>query len=586
MKKACLILIIIFSNILLIGNTYAARHSICTNDGYIKRWALKRGFTQADCTPTNQAPTVSILSPAPRSEHIETDKITFSASASDAEDGDLSNTVQWYSSIDGQITSSAFLSPGLHTISAIVVDSSGEGARASITISVEDFIPNTPPTISIQSPSQNAELMHGDSVPLTASANDSEDGNISTQVQWFSSINGPIANTTQLSAGQHTLTASVVDSQNESATASVKLTVIEQQANTYPTLNILSPASGSEFELDTPLYFQAQADDAEDGDLSEKVIWHSSRDGTLSLPSTLSVGSHTITAYVTDSGSFMAVDTINITIFEPQQNTAPTIQITAPGNNASFMENEVIAFSAQANDNEDGNLNSNVTWYSSLDGQITSATQLNPGNHIIIASVSDSEGLTSTDSIQLVIEKLPVNTPPTVTILSPSGNSVSDEGATLLFNAQASDAEDGDLSNKVTWHSSLDGSIANITTLSAGDHTITATVTDSEQTVATDQIEISVIKKAVSDDSIQLSWSVPSTRQNGDTLPTSELAGYEITMTDEQEGTKQTIIIEGALVTDYEVKNLQSGTYSFVLQAKDKSGVLSSPSSAIEFVIN
>lgn len=88
----------------------------------------------------NTAPAVSISSPASGASFLVNRAITFTASASDAQDGDLSSTVQWTSSIDGIIGSgpsfTRTLSLGLHTITASVGDSGGLSGSAFVTVAV------------------------------------------------------------------------------------------------------------------------------------------------------------------------------------------------------------------------------------------------------------------------------------------------------------------------------------------------------------------------------------------------------------------------------------------------------------------
>jgi len=91
----------------------------------------------------------------------------------------------------------------------------------------------------------------------------------------------------------------------------------------------------------------------------------------------------------------------------------------------------------------------------------------------------------------------PGNNPPVVAITSPTGGASFESGATISFSAIATDDEDGDLSGSITWTSSIDGAIGNggnvEVILSAGQHTITASVTDSEGSSGSASIEITVI---------------------------------------------------------------------------------------------
>jgi hypothetical protein len=92
----------------------------------------------------------------------------------------------------------------------------------------------------------------------------------------------------------------------------------------------------------------------------------------------------------------------------------------------------------------------------------------------------------------------PPNTPPAVAIVSPVDGAVFAQGADVLFEAAASDAEDGDLSDGLVWTSSLDGTLgtgASFTRkLSAGTHTITAQVTDSGGLAAEASVIVEIVR--------------------------------------------------------------------------------------------
>ena len=99
-------------------------------------------------------------------------------------------------------------------------------------------------------------------------------------------------------------------------------------------------------------------------------------------------------------------------------NTAPSANISSPGNGSAFVEGSSVNFAGSATDNEDGNLSGSLVWTSSLDGQIGtgasfSTSSLSVGSHTITASVSDSGGLNASDSVSITIEQdQPNDTPP------------------------------------------------------------------------------------------------------------------------------------------------------------------------------
>jgi hypothetical protein len=95
----------------------------------------------------NTAPSVSITSPADGASFPSGTSISFSGSASDPEDGDLTGSLVWTSSLVGQIGTggsfSAVLSDGTHTITASATDSGGLNSSASITVVVQPTAGNT-----------------------------------------------------------------------------------------------------------------------------------------------------------------------------------------------------------------------------------------------------------------------------------------------------------------------------------------------------------------------------------------------------------------------------------------------------------
>ncbi len=99
--------------------------------------------------------------------------------------------------------------------------------------------------------------------------------------------------------------------------------------------------------------------------------------------------------------------------------------------------------------------------------------------------------------VYLSSQETVVNNSPTVSITSPADDSTHDSGATILFEGTASDTEDDVLTASLTWTSSIDGSIGTgggsfSITLSNGDHTITAKVTDSGGKTSSKSITITV----------------------------------------------------------------------------------------------
>lgn len=84
-----------------------------------------------------------------------------------------------------------------------------------------------------------------------------------------------------------------------------------------------------------------------------------------------------------------------------------------------------------------------------------------------------------------------------VTVLSPADGASLAEHVSVVLEAVALDAEDGDISDAVTWESSLDGALTpdadgNVN-LTAGAHVLTATVTDASGASESDEVSVTVV---------------------------------------------------------------------------------------------
>ncbi len=98
---------------------------------------------------------------------------------------------------------------------------------------------NTEPTVMISSPESGASFPALTNVMFAGSAMDAEDGNISPNIEWSSSINGSIGTGSSfskgnLSPGQHTITASVTDSSLSTVTKQITVTTTALPPPTLP----------------------------------------------------------------------------------------------------------------------------------------------------------------------------------------------------------------------------------------------------------------------------------------------------------------------------------------------------------------
>ena len=87
--------------------------------------------------------------------------------------------------------------------------------------------------------------------------------------------------------------------------------------------------------------------------------------------------------------------------------------------------------------------------------------------------------------------------------------------------------------------------------------------------------------------SVTLTWSPPTTRENGTVLPASEIDGYEIYyfMDGEDENDGTVVSIEGGSTTRTDLR-LSTGTYHFAIAAVDIRGLVSENSDPVSIDIN
>jgi Flp pilus assembly protein TadG len=449
----------------------------------------------------NTPPTVNITAPVTSGATFdgwEGDCINFAGTANDAEDGALTN-INWNSNIDGAIgTGNSFtkctLALGTHTISAQATDSGGMTGQATITVVIHQ---KTPPVLVVTSPANGAIFNVGQTIDFNASATNYLGQDISAQITWNDSLNGLLYtggsfSSAGLSTGSHTLTVSVTDP----AGTDTEIITFSVVADAAPDLQITAPGDGTQVLLNSVVTLSGIATDAIDGNLSGSIHWSSNLDGALGTgaslsTSTLREGTHSITASVTDSGGHTTTKSITVYV---TKNAPPVVTFDIPPNPvnmASVVQGVSITFQATALDALDGNLSSNLDWYSDKNGYLgkgktlvrnTSASPLSVGTHLIRAEVTDSGGQLGSNSFYLVVTT--PNTPPQVFIDRPVSNA--NIKATIPYNFQghATDAEDGPLSSVIQWYASKDGYLgqgANLTgTLTTlGSQVISATVTDS-----------------------------------------------------------------------------------------------------------
>ena len=453
---------------------------------------------------TNRAPNVSLYSP--RYTLSPNEQITLTATATDP-DGD-SLTYTWHSTSgtlgNSSRYSNTWTSPSnsvIATVSCTVSDPDGLRGTASVTLIVGDASgtqpTNTPPVI-MNIAVATTTFMNNTSYDLTASASDI-DGD--TLTYFWSAAQGTITPTNARTVSWHTPNISgtqyiqvaviVNDGKGGSSKKVATFTVSTNPnppANQAPVVTISSPIQAS---LHAPGYitYSGAATDAEDGvEDASSFVWYQAIQGQsdvkigeknrdISLNVTVPA-TYVVTLQVNDVLGAVGEASVTFRI-----NATPTASIISPANAHIFQKNESIAFIGSGNDIEDGSIPSaSLTWTfddsQKLTGTNVTRSDLTAGTQTIKLQSTDRLGAKSdVNSIQVYI-----NTNPEITSVLPASGSDFLESNAVSFSMVASDPDGAILPANVEWLEGTTllgtGNPFSINTLSSGNHTIIASISD------------------------------------------------------------------------------------------------------------
>jgi len=319
-------------------------------------------YTVLGAPDENNAPEVTLTSPFSGSVVNAGDTVLFSATVSDEEDEPGELLIQWMSDLeDAPIStesadsagfigfSTTELGVGVHTVELTVTDSGGLYSTAMVLLNVhaapeEEPVVNSAPSITISHPLDGAEVEEGDTVLFSATVSDEEDEPEELLIQWSSDLESALISTesadsagfvgfstTDLVVGIHTIELIVTDTEGLYSTAMVLLNVQatpeeEPVVNSAPSITISHPLDGADVEEGDTVLFAANVSDEEDDDNTLGLIWMSNLDGSFGAgtiddsgyvgftTTTLSLGTHIVTATVTDSGGLESNAMVVITV--------------------------------------------------------------------------------------------------------------------------------------------------------------------------------------------------------------------------------------------------------------------------------
>ena len=544
-------------------------------------------------SPPNVFPVVNITTPVGGAQYIAPASITIKANASDY-DGSISK-VEFYNgaTLLETVTSIPYtyswnnVGAGTYTLTAKAYDDLNAVTTSSdVSITVKN---NTLPVVNISAPVEGAVYLDPATVTITATASDA-DGSIS-KVEFY---NGPslIGTTTtspynynwsNVTAGVYSVTAKAYDDLNAATTSTaVNITV---NTNNPPTVSITAPLDGTTLIAPANVTIKATATDS-DGSIAKVEFYN----GTTLLGTSVtspysyvmnapSAGVYNLTAKAYDD--LNAVKTSSVVKLTINNNSVPTVSLTAPSDGTILIAPASVTLKATANDS-DGSI-SKVEFYngSTLLGEDASSPYsfdwigIAAGIYTLTAkAIDDLNAVKTSDQVVITVN---VNKLPTVTIISPpDGTNLIAPGATTL-KATATDP-DGSIVKVEFYNGST---LLSTTTTSpftyswnniaAGTYTVTAKAYDDQNASTT---STAVTLQVAANNAPLVSITSPSTGATA-IAPASFIV--KVNATDSDGSISKVEVYEGAtllgtLTTSpytFNWNNVPAGTYSLTAKAID-----------------
>jgi len=279
-----------------------------------------------------------------------------------------------------------------------------------------------------------------------------------------------------------------------------------------PAVTIQTPTDNSSVNQNVPVSLRGFVTDSVYEDSLDQLdaVWNVdgtpicegatvSLDGYIDCTHTFTTsGEVTLSLAVNNPDNGAATSEISLNIIA---NTAPSIDIVLPQtNDGPYYSDYQITFASTVSDNEDDPSALVVSWESDLDGTLSvsgtpdskgyqeGSGQLTPGEHTLIATVTDTTGLATSTETTLSVNG--PNNAPNCEITAPLDGDIFEEGDPIQFIGTATDNDIDTDQLTVVWDSDKDGELSSgipasdgettftDDTLSLTNHTITLTVTD------------------------------------------------------------------------------------------------------------
>lgn len=397
------------------------------------------------------APDITLVGAANMTVEYDSTFVDPGATATDAEDGDLTSSI----AVAGSVNTAVL---GNYTLTYSVTDASGNTATVDRIVSVVDSLG---PVITLNGGQNIDVFVDSTYTDAGASALDAYDGNVTDDIVATGTVDTSVA-------GTYFIVYTCVDSNGNAADPVTRqINVVDSAA---PTISLLGDAEMTIEVGEAYVDPGATASDDTDGDLTSSIVVT----GTVNINH---VGIYYIHYNVTDSASNVAIQKTRIV--NVVDTTDPVAELV--GTDPFYVEvgTDYVEPGISAIDAYDGDISNQV--------EISGTVNVNVvGTYVLTYVIEDAAGNSVTLTRDVIVRD---TTAPTISV---SGTSTLNSEAVLLadlLTASASDLYDGILTEDITVTD--DEYTGNETRV--GTYEVTYSVSDSSGNTATKTITITVV---------------------------------------------------------------------------------------------
>ena len=304
---------------------------------------------------SNTPPTCSITAPTAGTTYTAPASVTLTASAAGSGSATIASVKFYYagSTLIATVTSSPYtyawtsVAGGSYSLTAVATDSN----NLTTTSGAVAILVDTPPTVSITAPANNAVFAASSNVTITASASAASGDTISSVAFYqggtlLSTVStSPYSCTwSSVAAGSYSLTAKATNNHNLSTTSSAVAITLD----TAPTVSITAPSNGATYTAPASVSITASAT-ASSGHSISSVAFYAG--GTLLGSITTSPYTFSWTSVAANSYTLTAVAADNLGV----QTTSSGVGITVNGSSTTPPTGMYMWFKADAGVKISGN---------------------------------------------------------------------------------------------------------------------------------------------------------------------------------------------------------------------------------------